>query len=73
MEAISIVIIIISICGIFTLVLYKKYKIKLNKQIPFKCPYQKFECSEYDSGSATLLTSCKDCKNYNKGITVSKF
>jgi hypothetical protein len=37
------------------------------------CPYQKFECSEYDSGSAKLLTSCKDCVNYNKGIVVSKF
>lgn len=51
----------------------RKHIVSNRSIIYFKCPYQKFECSEYDSGSATLLTSCKDCKNYNQGIVVSKF
>ena len=41
--------------------------------IYFKCPYMKSECTEYDSGSATLLTDCKDCQHYDKGIRASKF
>jgi len=47
--------------------------IEKRKPIYFKCPYMKSECTEYDSGSATLLTNCKDCANYDKGIIVSKF
>lgn len=41
--------------------------------IPFKCPYQKFACTEYDSSSATLMVECKNCPNYNNGIVASKF
>lgn len=44
-----------------------------NPTIHFKCPYMKNECTEYDSGSATLLIDCKDCKHYDKGIVSSKF
>jgi hypothetical protein len=41
--------------------------------IYFKCPYIKSECTEYDSGSATLFTDCRDCIHYDKGIVASKF
>jgi len=34
------------------------------EKIYFKCPYTKIECTEYDSGSATLLTNCEDCNNF---------
>ena len=45
----------------------------LRRRVSLECPYTKEACTEYDSGSATLLTECEDCKNYRNGVRASKF
>jgi len=32
-------------------------------QIPYKCPFNEFSCTEIDEATSNLLTSCDDCKH----------
>ena len=42
------------------------------KSIPFKCPYNNFSCTEIDTASMIMYTSCEDCKHYGNGVIPSR-